>query len=106
MATRQQHAPNRPRLVDAAIRCDQGGFQHCDVRDLNLHGVLVLGRDGTLTKLPRDAKVDVALKLNTDGQTKTHVLRARIDRKTRDGTGLVFTDADIDAFSALLYLDT
>lgn len=106
MASQQHRTRNGPRLIEAAIRCDQGGFQHCDVRDLNLHGVLVLGRDGTLTKLPRDAKVDVALKLNTQGQTKTHLLRARVDRKTRDGTGLVFTDADIDAFSALLYLDT
>lgn len=106
MASQQHRNPKGPRLIDAAVRYGQGGFEHCDVRDLNLHGVLVLGRDGTLTKLPRDAKVDVALKLNTDGQTKTHLLRARVDRKTRDGTGLVFTDADIDAFSALLYLDT
>jgi hypothetical protein len=71
-----------------------------------MHWVLVLGRDGSLSKLPRDAEVDVALKLNIDGTTRTHLLRARVDRKTRDGTGLVFTNADIGAFSALLYLDT
>ena len=105
MASQQHRDPKGLRLVDAAVRCDQNGFQHCDIRDLNLHGVLVLGRDGTLTKLPRDATVDVALKLKTGAATKTHVLRARVDRKTRDGTSLVFTEADIDAFSALLYLE-
>lgn len=103
---RQERDSKGPRLVDAAIRVDQRGFQQCDVRDLNMHGVLVLGRDGSLTKLPRDAKVDIALKLNTDGKTKTHLLRARVDHKSRDGTSLVFTDADIDTFSALLYLNT
>lgn len=106
MASQQHRDPKGPRLIDAAIRCGQHGFEHCDIRDLSLHGVLVLGRDGTLTRLPRDAEVDVALKLNIDGTTRTHLLRARVDRKTRDGTGLVFTDADLDAFSALLYLDT
>lgn len=104
MASRQ-YRDTQPQLIEAAIRCDQGRFEHCEVRDLSLHGVLVVGRDGTLARLPRDAPVEVALKLNTDGRVRTHRLQARVERKTRDGTGLVFTDADIDAYSALLYLD-
>lgn len=94
-----------PKLVDAMVRCDHRGFQHCDVTELDMHGVLVLGRDGTLTRMPKDAAVDVALKLNIDGKTRTHKLRARIETKGRDGTGLVFTDADIDTYSALLNLN-
>lgn len=70
-----------------------------------MHGVLVLGRDGTLTRLPKDTAVDVALKLNVDGKTRTHKLRARVETRGRDGTGLVFTDADIDTYSALLHLN-
>jgi hypothetical protein len=96
---------NAPRLLDTLIRCDYRDFQHCDVRDLDMHGVLVLGRDGTLTRLPKDAPVDIALKLQTNGKTRTHVLRARIEGKSRDGTSLVFTDADIDTYSALLHLN-
>ena len=34
-----------------------------------------------------------------------HKLRARIETKGRDGTGLVFTDADIDTYAALLNLN-
>lgn len=94
-----------PRLVDTLIRCDYRDFQHCEVRDLDMHGVMVLGRDGTLTRLPKDASVEIALKLNTNGKTRTHVLHARIERKGRDGTSLVFTNADIDAYSALLHLN-
>lgn len=94
-----------PRLVDALIRCDDRDFQHCDVRNLDMHGVLVLGRDGTLTRLPKDAPVEVALKLNANGKTRTHVLRARIESKGRDGINLVFTTADIDTYSALLHLN-
>jgi hypothetical protein len=94
-----------PRLVDAQVRCDHRGFQHCEVRDLDMHGVLILGRDGTLTRLAKDSPVDVALKLNTGGKTRTHKLRARIEGKGRDGTSLVFTDADIDTYSALLHLN-
>jgi hypothetical protein len=96
---------NAPRLVDTLIRCDYRDFQHCDVRDLDMHGVLVLGRDGTLTRLPKDAPVDVALKLNTNGQTRTHMLRARIESKGSEGINLVFTSADIDTYSALLHLN-
>lgn len=96
---------NTPRLLDTLIRCDYRDFQHCDVRDLDMHGVLVLGRDGTLTRLPKDAPVDIALKLHTNGKTRTHVLRARIEGKSRDGTSLVFTSADIDTYSALLHLN-
>jgi hypothetical protein len=94
-----------PKLVDAQVRCDHRGFQHCEVRDLDMHGVLVLGRDGTLTRLAKDTPVEVALKLNTGGKTRTHKLRARIETKGRDGIGLVFTDADIDTYSALLHLN-
>ena len=43
------------RLVDTLVRHDQRDFQHCDIRDLNMHGVFVLGRDGSLTRLPKDA---------------------------------------------------
>jgi len=96
---------NSPRLLETLVRCDYRDFQHCDVRDLDMHGVLVLGRDGTLTRLPKDAPVEVALKLNTNGQTRTHVLHARIERKGPDGTSLVFTNADIDTYSALLHLN-
>ena len=94
-----------PRLVDTLIRCDYRDFQHCDVRDLDMHGVFVLGRDGSLTRLPRDAPVEIALKLHINGKTRTHGLRARSERKNRDGTGLVFTSADIDTYSALLHLN-
>jgi hypothetical protein len=100
----QENKP--PRLVDAQIRCDYRGFQHCDVRDLNMHGVFVIGRDGALTRLPKDSSVDVALKFNADGQSQVHRLRARIEARTRDGTTLVFTDADLEAYSTLLHIDT
>jgi hypothetical protein len=104
---RTKHPPENdtPRLVDTLVRCDYRDFQHCDVRDLDMHGVLVLGRDGTLTRLPKDAPVEVALKLNTNGTTRTHVLRARVESKGRDGINLVFTGADIDTYSALLHLN-
>lgn len=94
-----------PQLVDTLVRCDYRDFQHCDVRDLDMHGVLVLGRDGTLTRLPKDAPVDVALKFNANGKTSTHVLHARVESKGRDGISLVFTSADIDTYSALLHLN-
>jgi hypothetical protein len=94
-----------PKLVDTLIRCDYRDFQHCDVRDLDMHGVLVLGRDGTLTRLPKDAPVEVALRLNVSGKTHTHVLRARIESKGPEGTNLVFTSADIDTYSVLLHLN-
>ena len=93
-----------PRLVDALIRCDYRDFQQCDVRDLDMHGVFVLGRDGALTRLPKNTAVDIALKLHTNGKTRTHVLRARIESKGRDGTNLVYTGVDIDTYSALLHL--
>jgi hypothetical protein len=101
---RKNRVAGPPRLVDAQIRCDYRGFQPADVRDLDMHGVFVLGRDGALTRLPKDAPVDVALKLNTNGKNQIHRLRARVEQRGRDGIGLVFTDADLDTYSALLNL--
>jgi len=69
-----------------------------------MNGVLVLGRDGALTQLPKDTSVDLAIKLDAGGRVRTHTIRARIEKKTRDGTSLVFTDAPLDAYSALLDL--
>lgn len=94
-----------PRLVESLVRCDYRDFQHCDVRNLDMHGVFLLSREGTLTRLPKDAPVDIALKLNTNGKTSTHVLRARVESKERDGINLVFTSADIDTYSVLLHLN-
>jgi hypothetical protein len=93
-----------PQLVESLVRCDYRDFQHCVVRDLDMHGVLVLGQDGALTRLPKDAPVDIALKLRTNGRISTHVLRARVEHKGQNGTNLVFTGADIDTYSALLHL--
>lgn len=103
--SRRKREPGPPELVDALVRCDYRGFQHCEVRELDMHGVLVLGRDGLLTQLPKDAPVDVALKLHADGRIRTHKLRARVERKNREGTSLVFTDADLDTYNALLDLN-
>jgi len=102
---REGRPTRAPEILDARIRYDWRGFQPCDVQDLDMHGVLVLGRDGSLTRLPRDSQVDVALKINTDGRTRTHHLRARVESRGRDGTSLVFTDANIDTYSALLHLN-
>lgn len=102
--TKSRSENESPRLVDTLIRCDHRDFQHCDVRDLDMHGVMVLGRDGSLTRLPKNSQVDIALKLNINGQTRTHVLRARVESKHRDGINLVFTGADLDTYSALLHL--
>jgi len=104
-STKRPPESNAPRLVATLIKCDYRDFQHCDVRNLDMHGVFVLGLDGTLTRLPKDAPVDIALKLNTNGKTHTHILRARVESKSRDGTSLVFTSADIDTYSALLHLN-
>lgn len=103
--TKSRSESEAPRVVDTLIRYDHRDFQHCDIRDLDMHGVLVLGRDGSLTRLPKNSAVELALKLNIDGKTRTHVLRARVERKSRDGTNLVFTNADLDTYSALLHLN-
>ena len=47
----------------------------------------------------------VDVMLNANGKTSTHVLRARVESKGRDGINLVFTSADIDTYSALLHLN-
>jgi hypothetical protein len=49
--------------------------------------------------------VEDALKLNANGKTHTHMLRARVESKGRDGINLVFTGADLDTYSALLHLN-
>jgi hypothetical protein len=101
---KEPRKPPSPRLIDARIRCDWRGFQPCDVREIDMNGVLVLGRDGSLTRLPKDSTVDLALKLDAGGRVRTHTLRARVEKKSPDGTSLVFTDAELDTYSALLDL--
>ena len=100
----REHGP--PRLVDAQFRWDYRGFQPFEVRDLDMHGVFVVSPDGALTRLPKDAWVDVALKLHSDGRNRVHRLRARVESRRRDGASLVFTDADLDTYSALLDINT
>ncbi len=101
---KERRSPLSPRLIDAQVRCDWRGFQPCDVREIDMNGILILGHDGSLTRLAKDSIVDIALRLDSGGRTRTHTLRARIEKKSRDGTSLVFTDAELDTYSALLDL--
>lgn len=91
-------------LLDALLKYDERGFRSHEIRDLSMNGVFVLARDGTLSRLPKYAPVELALKMRTDGKTKTHLFRAEVSAVGHNGASLVFKDADIDAYSALLHL--
>ena len=92
-------------LLDALIKYDYRGFQHHEIRDLNLSGVFIMAKDGTLSRLSTHTPVDVALKMHTSGKTKVHVFRAHVTHADRSGAQVKFSDADIDAYSALLHLE-
>ena len=91
-------------LLDALIKYDYRGFQHHEVSDLNLSGVFIMAKDGTLSRLDTHTPVEVALKMHTSGKTKVHVFRAHVTHADRNGAQVEFSDADIDAYSALLHL--
>ena len=91
-------------LLDSMVKFDYRGFQHHDVKDISMSGIFVIAKDGTLTKLSTHSPVEVALKLRTNGQTKTHLFKAYVTRVNREGAQLEFSDADVDAYSALLHL--
>ena len=91
-------------LLDSMVKFDYRGFQRHDVKDISMSGIFVIAKDGTLTKLSTHSLVEVALKLRTNGQTKTHLFKAHVTRVNREGAQLEFSDADVDAYSALLHL--
>lgn len=97
----QSHAE----VLDAMMKFRGYGFRHCEIRDLTMQGVFVLSSDGTLTKLSKDEPVEIAIKLRTNGKVKTHLFRAQVTTVSRQGAGLSFHDADVDAYSALLHLN-
>jgi hypothetical protein len=63
-----------------------------------------MARDGTLSRLGANTPVEVALKMHTSGKTKVHIFKAHVTRADRSGAQVEFSDADIDAYSALLHL--
>lgn len=97
---------NEKVLLDSMVKFDYRGFQHHDVKDISMSGIFVIARDGTLTKLTAHSPVEVALKMRTNGQIKTHLFKAHVTRVSREGAQLEFSDADVDAYSALLHLGT
>jgi len=64
----------------------------------------VLSRDGTFAKLRKNTSVELALRLRANGRTKVHLFEAQVSTVGRDGAALIFSNADIDAYSALLHL--
>jgi hypothetical protein len=95
---------NEKVLLDSMVKFDYRGFQHHDVKNISMSGIFVVAKDGTLTKLPANSMVEVALKMRTNGQVKTHLFKAHVTRVNREGAQLEFSDADVDAYSALLHL--
>ena len=91
-------------LLEAMLKCDGQTFRSHEVRDISMEGVFVLARDGTLSRLRRNSPVELALKMHANGKTSVHVLQAEIKQVTHDGAMLVFKDADISAYGALLHL--
>lgn len=95
---------DRPVVLDTMVKFGGYGYRHYEIKDLNMHGVFVLASDGTLTRLTRNESVDLAIKMRANGKIKTHVFHAQVRSVDRSGAGLVFSDADVDAYSALLHL--
>ncbi|HEX9626021.1 MAG TPA: PilZ domain-containing protein [Acidiferrobacterales bacterium] len=95
---------DRPVVLDAMMRFGGYGYRRCDIKDLSMHGVYVLASDGSLTRLTKNESVELALKLRANGKVKTHVFQAQVRSVDRRGAGLSFSDADVDAYSALLHL--
>jgi hypothetical protein len=96
--------PNEKVLLDSMVKFDYRGFQHHEVKDVSMSGIFIIAKDGTLTKLAAHTPVEVALKLRTNGKTKTHLFKAQVTRVNREGAQLEFSDADVDAYGALLHL--
>jgi hypothetical protein len=97
--------PAREKIIlESLVKFDKRGFQHHDIKNVSMSGVFVLANDGTLTKLTANSPVEVALKMRTNGTTKTHVFKARVTSVNSEGAQLSFSDADVDAYSALLHL--
>jgi hypothetical protein len=89
--------------VRAMLRTDDKGFRDCEIADLNTRGVFVLNRDGELSALDTNTRVQLALRMNLAGTVKTHLLEARVTHAGRDGANLVFHNLGVSEFSALLH---
>ncbi len=91
-------------LLDAMLKCDERGFRSHDIKNISMNGVFVLARDGTLSRLRKNTPVELALKMRANGKTKIHLFKAEVTAVDHNGAALVFRDADVDAYSALLHL--
>jgi aspartate oxidase len=86
--------------LEVMLSPDTHGYQLSRTRDISLDGAFV----ETKSKPPKNATVELALKLSTNGKTRVHRVTANVVRSTANGIALAFDDVDTDAYAALLEL--
>lgn len=89
-----------PIELEVMLNPDTQGYQLFRTRDVSLEGVFV----EPAAKLVKNATVQLAIKLTSDGRTQVHRVRARVVRVTPHGAGLAFDDVDTGTYAALLEL--
>jgi hypothetical protein len=85
--------------LDVALYYNSLVLLSCRARDISPDGVFV---DTGGQSLPQNAKVDVRLDVNVDGQYQYHQLQAEVMHIEDQGVGLKFERTDYVAFVGLV----
>jgi hypothetical protein len=88
-----------PIAVHAIVRAADRSFQLFRTRDLSLEGAFV--ETGSYRFSASD-KVEIALKIPSDGVSRVYRLNARVIRIAPSGVGMVFERIDPESYAALL----
>jgi hypothetical protein len=88
----------KPISLDVDVFYQDQSFSGCATRDLGLGGMFV---EFSQASIQPEERVDVVIKLNEGGDTRSHRFRATVAHSAVNGLGLAFKDFTIRDFRML-----
>ncbi|GMQ91653.1 MAG: hypothetical protein BMS9Abin11_0962 [Gammaproteobacteria bacterium] len=104
LMTRQKTSNNEATTIDAMVSYNNGGFQPHALTDLTLHKAFIKLKEPRLLK--KSDPVSIALKLDANGETGFHLLRAKVSEVRHNGAEITFHELDFKTYGALLQLES
>jgi len=93
--------PRRPNKVDVKLRFGGSWYGFLHTQDISFDGAFI--EHGPFAFAVND-QIAVRLHVPIDGHAQEHHFDAHVARLAADGVAIVFDDANLEAYAALLYL--
>jgi hypothetical protein len=103
MKTERRDTPRIPIALEAILQYEDQNYRRSVTRDISLDGAFIEASQIS-NNIGKKDRLDLAIKIQVDGESHYHQFRGRVIRVTETGAALAFDKTETEAYEALLDL--